>query len=198
VLASRVATDVGWTLSINRQPHLEAVAGPRSIEELVKLQMRLECGVITENGCAATDVITEDGRVYDSDRVMFLHAFLGQLHRATAEGVPVNGYFLWSSQDNFEWIFGYGNRFGIIYDDFDTLERKARWRSREPSATEGCGRHADVGPAPCPSSRTVDRGAGATGSPLNGLGKALFGGVLARASAVRETFGGRRRRRCFR
>jgi beta-glucosidase len=68
-------------------------------------------------------MITEDGRVYDSDRVMFLRAFLGQLHRATAEGVPVNGYFLWSSQDNFDWMFGYGNRLGIICLDSDTLER---------------------------------------------------------------------------
>jgi hypothetical protein len=33
---------------------------------------------------------------------------------------------------------------------------------------------------------------------LFGLGKALFGGVLARASAVRETFWGRRGRRCCR
>jgi beta-glucosidase len=78
---------------------------------------------ITENGCAASDVVAEDGRVYDSDRVMYLRAFLGQLQRATAEGVPVDGYFLWSAQDNFEWSDGYGNRFGLIYVDFDTLER---------------------------------------------------------------------------
>jgi beta-glucosidase len=78
---------------------------------------------ITENGCAAADVVAEDGNVYDSDRVMFLRACLGELQRATAEGVPVDGYFLWSAQDNFEWTAGYGNRFGIIFVDFDTLER---------------------------------------------------------------------------
>jgi beta-glucosidase len=78
---------------------------------------------ITENGCAAADVVAADGRVYDSDRVMFLRACLGQLQRASSEGVPVDGYFLWSAQDNFEWTFGYGDRFGIIYVDFDTLER---------------------------------------------------------------------------
>ena len=78
---------------------------------------------ITENGCGASDVIAEDGRVYDSDRVMFLRACLGQLQRATSEGVPVDGYFLWSAQDNFEWMDGFGNRFGLIYVDFDTLER---------------------------------------------------------------------------
>src|SRR5262245_19706371 len=78
---------------------------------------------ITENGCAASDVVADDGKVYDTDRVMFLRACLGQLQRATAEGVPVDGYFLWSAQDNFEWVDGYGNRFGLIYVDFDTLER---------------------------------------------------------------------------
>ena len=78
---------------------------------------------ITENGCAASDVMAEDGKVYDSDRVMFLRACLTQLQRATADGVPVDGYFLWSAQDNFEWTAGYGNRFGIIYVDFDTLQR---------------------------------------------------------------------------
>ena len=78
---------------------------------------------ITENGCAAADAPADDGKVYDSDRVMFLRACLDQLQRAASEGVPVDGYFHWSSQDNFEWIDGYGNRFGLIYVDFDTLQR---------------------------------------------------------------------------
>lgn len=77
---------------------------------------------ITENGCGASDVVAEDGRVYDTDRVMFLRAHLTQLQRATAEGIPVDGYFLWSAQDNFEWLDGFDNRFGLIYVDFDTLE----------------------------------------------------------------------------
>jgi beta-glucosidase len=78
---------------------------------------------ITENGCAAADVVADDGHIYDTDRVMFLRACLTQLQRATSEGVPVDGYFLWSAQDNFEWIWGYGDRFGIVYVDFETLER---------------------------------------------------------------------------
>jgi len=78
---------------------------------------------ITENGCGASDVMADDGKVYDSDRIMFLRAYLTQLQRATADGVPVNGYFLWSAQDNFEWIDGYGNRFGLVYVDFKTQKR---------------------------------------------------------------------------
>jgi beta-glucosidase len=86
---------------------------------------------ITENGCAASDVVADDGKVYDSDRIMFLRAYLTQLQRATADGVPVHGYFLWSAQDNFEWIYGYGNRFGLIYVDLKTQKRvpklSAQW-----------------------------------------------------------------------
>lgn len=78
---------------------------------------------ITENGCGASDTVAEDGRVYDSDRVMFLRSYLSQLQRATMEGVPVDGYFHWSAQDNFEWGDGFGTRFGLVYVDFETLER---------------------------------------------------------------------------
>src|SRR5262249_41071463 len=78
---------------------------------------------ITENGCGASDVVADNGQVYDSDRIMFLRAYLTQLQRATIDGVPVHGYFLWSAQDNFEWMDGFGNRFGLIYVDFKTQKR---------------------------------------------------------------------------
>ena len=72
---------------------------------------------ITENGCSSSDEPAADGRVYDTDRVTYLRSYLTQLRRATAEGVPVRGYFLWSLMDNFEWADGYTNRFGIHYVD---------------------------------------------------------------------------------
>ena len=78
---------------------------------------------ITENGCAASDEITAEGGVDDSDRIMFLRNHLGHLCRATAEGVPVKGYFHWSLMDNFEWSDGFACRFGLIHVDFRTLQR---------------------------------------------------------------------------
>jgi beta-glucosidase len=78
---------------------------------------------ITENGCSAADVPAADGRVYDTDRVMYLRSYLSQLQRATAEGIPVRGYFLWSLMDNFEWADGYSNRFGLHYVDYETQKR---------------------------------------------------------------------------
>ena len=62
-------------------------------------------------------------RVYDTDRIMFFRSYLTQLQRATADGVPVKGYFQWSTMDNFEWTAGFGNRFGLVYVDFKTQKR---------------------------------------------------------------------------
>ncbi len=54
---------------------------------------------------------------------MFLRGYLSQLQRATAEGVPVKGYFYWSLVDNFEWAMGFNTRFGLYYMDYKTLKR---------------------------------------------------------------------------
>ncbi len=54
---------------------------------------------------------------------MFLRNHLMQLRRATAEGVPVKGYFHWSLMDNFEWSDGFANRFGLVYVDYKTQQR---------------------------------------------------------------------------
>ncbi len=78
---------------------------------------------ITENGCSSADVPADDGKVYDTDRVMYLRNYLTQMQRATREGIPVKGYFLWSLMDNFEWADGYTNRFGLHYVDFTTQKR---------------------------------------------------------------------------
>ena len=40
-----------------------------------------------------------------------------------AEGVDVQGYFIWSLQDQFSWANGYNKRYGLFYIDFDTQKR---------------------------------------------------------------------------
>jgi beta-glucosidase len=54
---------------------------------------------------------------------MYLRNYLTHLQRAVREGFPVNGYFLWSLMDNFEWADGYGKRFGLHHVDFATQKR---------------------------------------------------------------------------
>ena len=48
--------------------------------------------------------------------------------------MDVRGYFVWSLLDNFEWAEGYAKRFGLVYVDYETLERipksSARWYAR--------------------------------------------------------------------
>lgn len=78
---------------------------------------------ITENGAAYNDVKDADGKVMDHNRKRYLHLHFAAAQRAAAEGVPLAGYFVWSLLDNFEWAWGYGKRFGIVYVDFDTGER---------------------------------------------------------------------------
>src|SRR5882762_2277172 len=78
---------------------------------------------IAENGCGASDEMSASGIVDDSDRIMFLRNHLAHLQRATAERVPVTGYFHWSLMDNFEWSDGFANRFGLVYVDFKTRKR---------------------------------------------------------------------------
>ena len=75
--------------------------------------------------------MTPDGKVYDSDRLMYLRNGMMHLQRATSEGVPVKGNFYWSSMDNFEWTDGFGTRFGLVNVDFKTQKRtpklSAKW-----------------------------------------------------------------------
>ncbi|MFN9975648.1 MAG: family 1 glycosylhydrolase, partial [Phycisphaerae bacterium] len=49
--------------------------------------------------------------------------YLLELARASADGVPVHGYFHWSVMDNFEWAEGYKERFGLIHVDYFTQKR---------------------------------------------------------------------------
>src|SRR5260221_9645182 len=81
---------------------------------------------ISENEPSWEEKLTADGNVYDLDRIMYLRNYLAQLQRATSEGVPVRGYFLWSLMDNFEWIYGFEKRFGLYRVDFDTQVRSAK------------------------------------------------------------------------
>jgi beta-glucosidase len=79
--------------------------------------------LITENGAAFTDRISEDGAVHDPDRIAYLDAHLRACHQAIEDGVPLRGYFVWSVFDNFEWACGYGRRFGIVHVDYRTQQR---------------------------------------------------------------------------
>ncbi len=78
---------------------------------------------IMENGISSEDWVMADGKVHDPQRIDYMFRYLTQLQKASAEGVPVAGYFHWSIMDNFEWAEGYRQRFGLIHVDYSTQQR---------------------------------------------------------------------------
>jgi len=78
---------------------------------------------VTENGAAYLEARTHDGMVRDPERQEYIACHLNAAERAIADGVKLEGYFVWSLLDNYEWARGYSNRFGLVYVDFPTLER---------------------------------------------------------------------------
>jgi beta-glucosidase len=78
--------------------------------------------IITENGAAFPDSLI-NGKIDDSKRIKYLEANILQLLRAKQEGVNVNGYFVWSFFDNFEWAEGFRPRFGLVHIDYKTQKR---------------------------------------------------------------------------
>ncbi|KRE82122.1 GH1 family beta-glucosidase [Arthrobacter sp. Soil763] len=85
---------------------------------------------ITENGAAFDDVPDNAGFVDDQARLAFFADHLEAVHQSLADGVDVRGYFAWSLLDNFEWAFGYHQRFGLVRVDYDTQRRTPKASGR--------------------------------------------------------------------
>lgn len=88
--------------------------------------------IVTESGAAFAD--EWDGKsplVHDPQRILYMRDYIRAVGRAIAQGAPVKGYFAWSLLDNFEWAYGYSQRFGLVYIDYPTrrrvLKESARW-----------------------------------------------------------------------
>lgn len=64
---------------------------------------------VTENG------ISDSG---DTQRPFYLLEHVRVVGRAIAEGIDVRGYLHWSLTDNFEWSYGFTERFGLFRVDF--------------------------------------------------------------------------------
>ncbi len=78
---------------------------------------------VTENGTALANNDVETA-IDDTERAEFIQSYTNAMKEAIEEdGVDVRGYFCWTLMDNFEWTRGYDMRFGLIFCDFETLER---------------------------------------------------------------------------
>ena len=97
--------------------------------------------LITENGAAFADLPDDAGHVEDEPRRSFLEAHILAAADAIAAGVPLEGYFVWSLLDNFEWDKGFGQRFGIVRVEYATQRRTLKssgdWYRRLIAASRG-------------------------------------------------------------
>ena len=99
----RGLTDIGWEYY------------PEGFGRLLRTLRHFDKPVwITENG-----IDDRSGK----RRTRFLHDHLAQVLAARDDGIDVQAYLHWSLLDNFEWLEGWGPRFGLFRVDFDTLER---------------------------------------------------------------------------
>lgn len=106
-------TDMGWEVY------------PQGLTDLLlrlHRDYRLPPLYITENGAAFQDQVV-DGQVHDARRQAYIENHIAALTQAMRQGVRVDGYFVWSLLDNFEWSSGYAKRFGIVRVDYQTQQR---------------------------------------------------------------------------
>mmetsp|Transcript_28671 Transcript_28671/g.58643 ORF Transcript_28671/g.58643 Transcript_28671/m.58643 type:complete len:474 (-) Transcript_28671:156-1577(-) len=83
--------------------------------------------VITENGyCTAAD---DPEALDDVERVEYFRQHLAVVKAAVVAGLPLRGYYAWTFLDNFEWVGGYKERFGIVHVDFDKDLKRTPKRS---------------------------------------------------------------------
>ncbi|CAH2067288.1 unnamed protein product, partial [Iphiclides podalirius] len=73
--------------------------------------------IITENGFAT------HGDLDDQDRITYYKYYLDAMLAAVDDGSDIRGYTAWSLMDNFEWVAGYTERFGLYEVDFTSPER---------------------------------------------------------------------------
>ena len=96
---------------------------PQALEATIREAWRI-AGIpviVTENGLA-----TED----DTQRPAYLRTALDGVAACLADGIDVRGYIAWTAFDNFEWIFGYRPKFGLI-----AVDRTTQVRTPKPSAS---------------------------------------------------------------
>lgn len=110
------ATTMGWPIAPSGLGDILSGLHARYGDRLPPL-------VVTENGCSLADEIGPDGRVDDPLRIEFLAGHLNVLAGARRAGIRIDGYFIWSFLDHFEWDLGYTRRWGIVFVDFPTQRR---------------------------------------------------------------------------
>lgn len=87
--------------------------------------------VVTENGVAFNDGAMPTGdTIQDRRRIDFLREHINAMHTAYQLGVPLRGYCAWTFMDNFEWMDGYHQQFGLVAVNRATQQRTIKESGR--------------------------------------------------------------------
>lgn len=96
-------SDLGWAIY------------PKGLGRMIRFVAQYGLPIyVTENGIADRD---------DLLRAQYIETHLAEVAAATRAGVDVRGYYYWSLLDNFEWVKGFGPRFGLYRVDYDSQVR---------------------------------------------------------------------------
>ena len=110
-------------IELNRNDERKLVMGyeyyPEALENVLRyVAQKVNCPlIVTENGIGTDN---------DEQRIKFMTTALEGLQKCIDDGLDIKGYYLWSFLDNFEWLFGYKPKFGLVEVDRDSLERKPK------------------------------------------------------------------------
>lgn len=74
---------------------------------------------ITESGHAVREIV-------DHRRGWYIWETFGQMQKLVSEGIPLIGYYHWSTLDNFEWKYGFWPQFGLVHVNRQTQRRTVR------------------------------------------------------------------------
>jgi beta-glucosidase len=110
-------TEMGWEVFPE---------GLREILQRVQRDYRPRSIYVTESGAAFPD----DPGGEDPARVAYLRDHFAAAADALDDGLPLDGYFVWSLLDNFEWHLGFAKRFGLVYVDYETQQRTLKASGR--------------------------------------------------------------------
>ncbi len=81
---------------------------------------------VTENGVSVSEYTDKEGRLHDEKRIEYLRDHVRAVFEARAAGVPVQGYFVWSLLDGFEFELGYNAPFGLVAVGEKAFRRKPK------------------------------------------------------------------------
>ncbi len=96
----------------------------------VHLTYRPPALLVTELGAAFEDDAPASYQARDDRRIAYLREHLEALVEAAERGVPVQGCFVWTLLDNFEWADGYSKHFGLVAVDRATQARRIKASGR--------------------------------------------------------------------